>query len=620
MSALQGIRNNLKFLSVILWLLVAAFIGTIFLVWGRGTYKGNRDVIATVGKEPITYQEFRETYGKMMEFYRRLYGKRFNDQLIKRLKLKEKVLDGLINEKIALEVARESGIGATDADAARVIASIPAFQVNGKFDPNRYKQALAYIHSTPEEFDIETKNNLTRNRVYSLIKDSVDVTPAEVRNLYLWENEKVKVKYAVVEANQFLDRFKPTDKELANYYSQHKEQYRLPERVRFSYAALSLDDFDNKVKVTEEEKQRYYKENSYEFPSPAGVWLKTITVKDNATVQRIYKELLKKPKRFEELAKKYSKDPFAKEGGVTGFVAWRRLDPTIKRAIKGLKPGEISKPFASGPNMFRVVELVKRQGEGIKPYSEVASQIEKKLKEERGRKLALKAAGRIRAAMRKGIPLKEAAAKEGVVVLDTPLVSRKDSIPEIPSSSLVISKAFELKEGEHSDIIRTPEGFYIVQLLEKRPSIIPPLSQIKAKVLVDYEEDKAWEWMQKEAPKWAKEVETKGLGKVAKKLGLPPKSIVESDYFTRMGFFPGLSDRVFERKKGEAGWATMGHKLYLFVVVDRKGIDEKDFDLKKTELKNRILSKKREEVFNAWLEDMRKRIEITKNEKFWNSL
>jgi len=440
MSALQGIRSNLKFLSVILWLLVAAFIGTIFLVWGRGSYKGNRDVIATVGGEAITYQEYRVTYGKMMQFYRQLYGKRFNDELIKRLKLKEKVLDGLVNEKISLYVAKKSGIAATDADAARVIASIPAFQVNGRFDANRYKRALAYIHSTPEEFDISTKNNLTRNRVYALVKDSVVVTPAEIRNLYLYENEKVKVRYAVVETGPFLDRFKPTEDELKRYYAEHREAYRLPDRVRFSYAALSLDAFDSKVKVSEEEKQQYYKENSYEFPSPAGVWLKTITVKDNATIQKIYKELLKSPQRFGELARKYSKDPFAKEGGETGLVAWKRLDPTIKKALKGLKPGEISQPFASGPKMFRVVGLVKRQEEGIKPYKDVAGQIEKKLQEERGRKLALKAAGRIRAALRKGVSLKDAAAKEGVVVLDTPLVSRKDKIPEIPKISQILAQ------------------------------------------------------------------------------------------------------------------------------------------------------------------------------------
>ncbi len=620
MSALQSMRSNLKFLSVALWIVVAAFIGTIFLVWGRGTYKGDRDVIAKVGDQPITYREYRVTYGKMMQFYRKLYGKRFNDELVKRLKLKEKVLDGLVNEKIALEVARRLGVSATDADASRVIASIPAFQVNGRFDTNRYRRALAYLHSTPEVFEIETKNDLTRSRIYSLVKDSVEVTPAEVRNLYLWENEKVKISYITVEPTLFLDRFRPGSQELEAFYRQHKEEYRLPERVKFSYAALSLDAFDDKVKVTEEEKRSYYKENSYEFPAPAGVWLKTITVKDNATIQKVYHELLKNPKAFPELAKRYSKDPFAKEGGVTGFVAWRRLDPTIKRALRGLKPGQLSKPFASGPHMFRVIELVKRQGEGVKPYEEVAEKIEKRLKEERGRRLALKAAGRIRSALRRGESLKEAAAKEGVVVLTSPLVSRKDKLPEIPSSSLVISRAFELKEGEHSDIIRAPEGFYIVQLMEKRPSEIPPLSQIRARVLVDCEEEKAWDWMKREAPQWAKEAGSLGLAAMAQRLKLPKGSAVTTDYFTRMGFFPVLSEKVFGLKKGETGWATMGKKLYLFKVVDRKGIDEKDFEAQRVELKNRILSKKREAVFTEWLDAMKKRVKITKNEKMWNSL
>ena len=54
---LRTMRENLKSLSVILWLVIAAFILSVFVTWGmKGQYGGGdmgRNVVATVDGEPI---------------------------------------------------------------------------------------------------------------------------------------------------------------------------------------------------------------------------------------------------------------------------------------------------------------------------------------------------------------------------------------------------------------------------------------------------------------------------------------------------------------------------------------------------------------------------------------
>lgn len=50
-------------------------------------------------------------------------------------------------------------------------------------------------------------------------------------------------------------------------------------------------------------------------------------------------------KKFEELAKKYSKCSSAQAGGDLGIVGRGRMDEDFEDAAFALKPGEISKPI-----------------------------------------------------------------------------------------------------------------------------------------------------------------------------------------------------------------------------------------------------------------------------------
>src|SRR3546814_10447282 len=56
---------------------------------------------------------------------------------------KRRVLDGLIDRPVMQMSASRAGIDVSDEQVRYAIQSIPAFPVDGRFDPQRYQLALA---------------------------------------------------------------------------------------------------------------------------------------------------------------------------------------------------------------------------------------------------------------------------------------------------------------------------------------------------------------------------------------------------------------------------------------------------------------------------------------------
>ena len=84
---LKAMRMNLKSLSFTLWLVIFAFIGTTFLVWGiRSTPGGGiarAGIIAQIDKEKVSIEEFRDAYRTLYEHYRKSMGDKFDEEMAK---------------------------------------------------------------------------------------------------------------------------------------------------------------------------------------------------------------------------------------------------------------------------------------------------------------------------------------------------------------------------------------------------------------------------------------------------------------------------------------------------------------------------------------------------------
>ena len=143
------------------------------------------------GNYKITAEDYWKVYDGVYQFYRELYKDKFNEEMEKNLKLKEKVLDQMVNERVLLITAQEEGIQTSDEELQDTIARDPAFMKNGFFDKGVYLNRLKLARMTPEVFENLKRQELTLNKMRRVIELAVDVTDMDSAALPASGNEQL---------------------------------------------------------------------------------------------------------------------------------------------------------------------------------------------------------------------------------------------------------------------------------------------------------------------------------------------------------------------------------------------------------------------------------------------
>ena len=170
---LKVMRKHAKYFYFLFFMIIISFIG-----WGVGTVDktGKGDILAEVGKHKITTEEYWRTYDRISRFYREIYKGKFDEEMEKKMNLKENVLDSMINEQVLLIAAKEADISISDEELQESITHEPAFLRNGVFDNDVYLNRLRLNMITPEAYESSKRQELTLKKMRRLIELSVDAT------------------------------------------------------------------------------------------------------------------------------------------------------------------------------------------------------------------------------------------------------------------------------------------------------------------------------------------------------------------------------------------------------------------------------------------------------------
>ncbi len=196
---LRTMRDNLKSLSITLWLVIASFIATIFLVWGMqsaGPTDGrNPAVAATVNGERIPWLEFQRAYRQHVETLRRIYGDRWEEDLVQEMGIHRQVLDDLITSLLLLREAERYGLTVSREELADTIMQNPLFAEEAKFSRERYRRLLEVNRLTPQQYEETVRQTLLRQKLATLVQASAKVSDAEAWDTFRAAKEKVRVTY-----------------------------------------------------------------------------------------------------------------------------------------------------------------------------------------------------------------------------------------------------------------------------------------------------------------------------------------------------------------------------------------------------------------------------------------
>jgi len=178
---------------------------------------------------------------------------------------------------------------------------------------------------------------------------------------------------------------------------------------------------------------------------------------------------------FARVAASYSDAPDALQGGALGWRTHERMPELFAEAVMKMKPGEVSEPLRS-PAGFHIVQLLDKRGAGAEApvvqtrLRHILIRTSDTVSEAEARRKLLDLRDRIVAGCADFGELARVHSDDGTAARGGELdwVYPGDTVPEF-------ERAFqELKVGEVSQPVRTPFGYHLIQVLERRSSDVSP--------------------------------------------------------------------------------------------------------------------------------------------------
>jgi peptidyl-prolyl cis-trans isomerase D len=215
------------------------------------------------------------------------------------------------------------------------------------------------------------------------------------------------------------------------------------------------------------------------------------------------------------------------------------------------------------------------------------------------------------------VDLTKYAAEHNVPFKEGDYFSQNETIPGIGGDAKLKQSLFSLEKGEVSDLVESNGKFYIIQAVDKQPSYLPKLEEVRKKAEKDFifhlaeiaAKSKAEEFLSqlKEGKPWVE---------LAKKYQLTPKS---SEFFTRndtipdIGYDPQLQEAAFdlgEKKRYPNRVFENERGVYVIRWEGKEGIDEAKYQEEKEDYRQSLIMAKDQILIGDWLENLKKKAVI----------
>ena len=621
----------------ILWLIIFAFVGTIFYSWGMGGSSNSAGgVIASVNGEKIFQGEYERTFNNIVDFYRQQFRSQFSNDMIKKLDLKNQALEALVQKKILLIEANKQDIKVSNEEVISHIKNLPAFQNNNKFNESAYRNFISSQRLTPGEFEEGQRETLLLDKMEKIFQTHSKASNSEILTEFKDQNDKIKLEYIRFTSDHFNSDQNLTDQALQNYFQSNKSKFEIPSQIRVEYVKIRPKEYELQIQPRDEDIEDYYQTKIADFKvkkkyqaSHILTHVKSSDIEVDISEEEKQKkaeeiaklksnellERINKGADFGEVAKKYSDDPASgANGGSLGEFPKGTMVSAFEKALEKLQPGEISKPILT-PFGYHIIKLKNVEKERIKQLDEVKDKIVQSLKEIKARQRVKRIIKRLHKKAQNEENLSKAAVSHQLKVATTDYFSRENHmIAEIGMQPEFFNAAFSLEINKISKPIITPEACFVLKVIEEKPAYIPELREVKEKV------EEALEESNNEKATLEKFEELKE--KLAREKDLE-KAIKENDdltirntpFFSKSESIPGIGnieeikEKSFSMKVGDFSSAKIRNRYYLYKLADIEKAGEPNTEETK-EITNQIKMKKSRQAFNEWVENLKTRATI----------
>ena len=585
---------------------------------GGNTSQMEANVLASIDGISITAQELRRNVDAQM----RNSSLANNRQLA--AKLASSALDEMVLRHALLSQAKALGIDASNQELMQSLKAIPFLYSNGAFiGLDRYQDLIQQeTGMTVSQFEAQLRESIILEKMRNVIADSIQVSPAEVREEFEKRNAKAKIEYVLFDPSQYLQAVNVTPEALENYLKKDPDRYKVPQERRVRYVLVDPGRIQALVKVTDADLKQYYSEHLSDYRVPDRVMVSHILFKTTGktpeeiakvtgTAQDVLKQL-KTGADFAELAKKYSEDTTAQNGGDLGWIVRGQTVKEFEQAAFSMKPGQIS-DLVTTTYGIHILKVSDKQLAHLQTFDEVKDSVRSNLEKEKLAAAQESFARNLEHEL-KANPKEfgAVARKEGLEVKETPLFKYKQAVPDLGNDEGLQNLVFELREGEVGGPVSLPKGLLIVQLVQIVPEHTPKLDEVRAQVEEDYRAEEAKKLARQKAGEFASQVKNGDFKKVAQKDGLTVK---ESKEFTRTENLENLISGTelgpaFTLAPGQTSDAlSVGTDYIVFKVVSQTPPDQASFAQQQEQIREQLLNQKRSLAFEIYRQNLKQELQ-----------
>lgn len=601
---MRSMRQQAKW---IFYILAVAFIGWLVLQGvnqlGFGGGAAGGDIVLKVNGTPVHAPQYQQAVQTAFEQYRQQTGNSPQTQEDER-DIENQVVNQMEQDILLRQEYSRLGITVTDQeirDAARTspppeVLRAPEFQTDSQFDIRKWQTFLNsnVDPSFLQALESRYRDQIPQQKLAEYLTSDIYVSDAKLWRMYRDQHDSVKISVVAIRPEMIPDQdAQISDAELAAFFAKHKDDFKRPAEAFLSFIA----------------QPRYPNAADSAAALRRADSLRAVVVAGGAA-------------KFAEVAKQASSD--SGSGAQGGDLGWLKrnqqgYDPQFLAGLKPLAVGQVSKPVLSSFG-YHIIRVDAAKGDSVRvrhilvPVDLVGAHLD--YVDARADTL-----DRTTAEQTDGTLLDSAARKFNLPLAKAPPLLEGDRLTlgrfAIPDVSVW---AFTAKVGETSPVIEGTPAYYVFRLDSLHAEGVPPLAEIRDRVLFSARMQKKKDLAQVRAGEVAAKLKgATDLASAATALGIPPETLGP---FTRLSppaqlqQEPEVIGAAFGLRVGERSGLIQGEAAnFLVQSLYRKLADSSAWLAQRDQQRSSLLQPARQARIQQYLAALKARAKIVDRRK-----
>jgi peptidyl-prolyl cis-trans isomerase D len=491
------VHNNKRLMQVVL-----ALVTLPFAFWGIDSYQRVFNLandIASVDGQKITEQEFAEALRQQQERMRGLLGRNYNPALLESPQMRLELLEGMVSQRLLAQFAVRNSITVDDDQLREAIASIPAFQDDGRFSKSRYEAMVRAEGYTSASFEASLRRDLMMQQLTGALADSGMAPRVAARQVAQLRAQQREISEHLISAEPQLAQTKVAPEAVKGFYDGNPGRFQVPEEIRVEFLVLNADALVASEQIGADAVKAYYDANTSKFGEPeqrrashiliafksgAGDAEKT---RARERAGKVLAQLRESPGRFAELAKSNSADQgSASKGGDVGYFSPGMMVRPFEEAAFRQKLNEIGGLVESDFG-FHIIKVTGIKRGKMKSLADARAEIETVLRRQQAAKRFAEAAESFsNLVYEQADSLKPAAEKFKLSIQQAGRITRQSSSVQLLNNPKVLAALFSddsIKNRRNTEAIEVAQNTLVAaRVTDRKPASRRPFEEVKGEI------------------------------------------------------------------------------------------------------------------------------------------